>query len=138
MISISRLTRRPPRRPAPIQVSYLGYIGSMGADFVDYVIGDPVALSADQQQYYDEKIVHLPVCYQPNGSSREMSKRRFVREECGLPENAFVFCCFNASYKIAPDVFAIWMRLLASVPGSVLWLRGDQPAGGNQPAPGSG
>ena len=114
-------------RPAPIQVSYLGYIGSMGADFIDYIVADPVALPMAQQQFYDEKIVHLPVSYQPNGASREISARRFTREDCGLPEQGFVFCCFNTSYKIAPDVFAIWMRLLATLPGSVLWLVGGNP-----------
>jgi protein O-GlcNAc transferase len=114
-------------RPAPIQVSYLGYIGSMGADFVDYVVADSVALPMAQQPFYHEKIVHLPVSYQPNGSSREISARRFTRADCGLPEQGFVFCCFNASYKITPDVFAIWMRLLATVPDSVLWLVGTNP-----------
>ncbi len=114
-------------RPAPIQVSYLGYIGSMGADFIDYIVADPVALPMAQQQFYDEKIVHLPVSYQPNGASREISARCFTREDCGLPEQGFVFCCFNTSYKIAPDVFAIWMRLLATLPGSVLWLVGGNP-----------
>ena len=114
-------------RPAPIQINYLGYIGSMGADFIDYVIADPVALPMAHQQFYDEKIVHLPVSYQPNGTSREISARRFTRDDCGLPSQGFVFCCFNTSYKIAPDVFAIWMRLLASVPGSVLWLVGGNP-----------
>jgi protein O-GlcNAc transferase len=114
-------------RPAPIQVSYLGYIGSMGADFIDYIVADPVALPLAQQRFYDEKIVHLPVSYQPNGTTRETSPRRFSREGCGLPERGFVFCCFNTSYKIAPDVFAIWMRLLATVPDSVLWLVGGNP-----------
>jgi protein O-GlcNAc transferase len=115
------------QRPAPIQVSYLGYIGSMGADFIDYIVADPVALPMSLQQYYDERIVHLPVSYQPNGKSREMSAHCFTREECGLPPEGFVFCCFNASYKIGPETFAIWMRLLASVPGSVLWLAGTDP-----------
>jgi predicted O-linked N-acetylglucosamine transferase (SPINDLY family) len=115
------------RRPAPIQVGYLGYIGSMGADFVDYIVADPVALPMAQQAYYDEKIVHLPVCYQPNGDSREISARRVTRTECGLPERGFVFCCFNSSYKITPDVFGSWMRLLGSLPGSVLWLIKTDP-----------
>ena len=114
-------------RPAPIQANYLGYIGSMGADFIDYVIGDPVALPMDQQRYYHEKIVHLPVCYQPNGTSRPISSRRFTRDECGLPEQGFVFCCFNGSHKLGPDDFAIWMRLLGLVPASVLWLGGTNP-----------
>jgi predicted O-linked N-acetylglucosamine transferase (SPINDLY family) len=115
------------RRPAPIQVSYLGYIGSMGAPFIDYVLADSVALPMEQQQYYDEKIVHLPVSYQPNSSTREMPGRSYDRNDCGLPQHGFVFCCFNTSYKISPDVFGLWMRLLASVQGSVLWLVGTNP-----------
>jgi predicted O-linked N-acetylglucosamine transferase (SPINDLY family) len=115
------------QRPAPIQVSYLGYIGSMGADFIDYIVADPIALPMTQQEYYDEKIVHLPVCYQPNGHSREISARHITRTECGLPERGFVFCCFNSSYKITPDVFGSWMRLLGFVPGSVLWLIKTDP-----------
>jgi predicted O-linked N-acetylglucosamine transferase (SPINDLY family) len=114
-------------RPAPLQVSYLGYIGSMGADFVDYVIADAVALPSDQQEFYDERIVHLPVSYQANGTSRAITDRQFSRVECGLPVHGCVFCCFNTSYKITPKIFAIWMRLLAGVPDSVLWLVGADP-----------
>jgi predicted O-linked N-acetylglucosamine transferase (SPINDLY family) len=115
------------QRPAPIQASWLGYIGSMGADFIDYIIADRVALPMDEQDCYDERIVHLPGCYQSNGRSRAIADRRFTRAECGLPERGFVFCCFNASYKITPAMFAVWMRLLAAVPDSVLWLVGSHP-----------
>jgi len=109
-------------RPAPIQVNFLGYPGTMGADFIDYIIADPVTLPMDQQAFYDERIVHLPDCYQPNDSRRRTADKTPSRAECGLPERGFVFCCFNNSYKITPKFFAIWMRLLAAVPGSVLWL----------------
>lgn len=109
-------------RPAPIQVNYLGYPGSMGCDFIDYVIADPIAVPMDQQPFYDEKIVHLPDCYQPNDSQRRIADLTPSRADCGLPERGFVFCCFNNSYKLTPRFFTIWMRLLAAVPGSVLWL----------------
>ncbi|HEY5225617.1 MAG TPA: tetratricopeptide repeat protein, partial [Methylovirgula sp.] len=109
-------------RPAPIQVNYLGYPGSMGCDFIDYVIADPIAVPVEQQGFYDEKIVHLPDCYQPNDSQRRIADLTPSRADCGLPERGFVFCCFNNSYKLTPRFFTIWMRLLAAVPDSVLWL----------------
>lgn len=109
-------------RPAPIQVNYLGYPATMGADFIDYIIADDFILPADQQPFYDEKIVHLPGCYQPNDTKRVIANRVPSRAECGLPEDAFVFCSFNNTYKITPEMFALWMRLLKAVPGSVLWL----------------
>jgi protein O-GlcNAc transferase len=117
-------------RPAPIQVSYLGYPGTMGADFIDYLIADETVLPFDQQPYYTEKIVHLPDCYQVNDSKREIPARTPARRGAGLPEEGFVFCCFNNNYKITPPVFDVWMRLLAAVGGSVLWLfqdNGDAP-----------
>jgi len=112
-------------RPAPIQVSYLGYPGTMGADFIDYVIADKIVLPFDQQPYYTEKIVHLPDCYQVNDSKREIAARTPARREAGLPEEGFVFCCFNNNYKITPPVFDVWMRLLGAIEGSVLWLFQD-------------
>ncbi|GGF66970.1 hypothetical protein GCM10007301_28250 [Azorhizobium oxalatiphilum] len=115
-------------RPAPVQVNFLGYPGSMGADFIDYIIGDkvvtPLAAAAD----YDEKIVQLPGAYQPNDGRRAISAHIPSRAECGLPEEGFVFCCFNNTYKITPAVFDVWMRLLDAVPGSVLWLFEANPA----------
>ncbi|RDI54836.1 putative O-linked N-acetylglucosamine transferase (SPINDLY family) [Microvirga subterranea] len=110
------------RRPAPIQVNYLGYPGTMGADFIDYIIGDPIVTPMDQQRYFVEKIVQLPHCYQPNDTKRVISTDVPTRAECGLPEDAFVFCCFNNNYKLTPAVFDVWMRLLRAVPRSVLWL----------------
>lgn len=109
-------------RPAPIQVNYLGYPSTMGADFIDYILVDPFIVPPDQQPHFTEKLVHLPECYQVNDSKRIIANRTPLRQECGLPEQGFVFCCFNNSYKITPTFFDIWMRLLKAVPGSVLWL----------------
>src|SRR5207244_1002095 len=110
------------RRPAPIQINYLGYPGTMGAGFIDYVLADKFVLPLEEQPFYDEKIVHLPDCYQPNDSKRKVSSVMPSRREAGLPEDAFVFCCFNNNYKIAAPVFDVWMRLLRSVEHGVLWL----------------
>jgi predicted O-linked N-acetylglucosamine transferase (SPINDLY family) len=112
----------PAYRPAPIQVNYLGYPGTMGADYIDYMIVDRFVVPPDQQQFYDEHLVYLPHCYQCNDDEREIAAYTPTRAECGLPEQGFVFCCFNDTYKYTPDVFDIWMRLLHAVPESVLWL----------------
>ena len=109
-------------RAAPIQVSYLGYPGTMGADFIDYIIADRVAIPEGNQTFYSEKIVYLPNCYQVNDRKRPISNRVFSRQELGLPRVGFVFCCFNNSFKITPMVFDVWMKLLLNVEGSVLWL----------------
>jgi predicted O-linked N-acetylglucosamine transferase (SPINDLY family) len=111
------------RRPAPLQVNWLGYPGSMAADCYDYVLADPVVLPHAQQPFYDEKIVHLPDCYQPNDPSRPLAG--LTRAAAGLPEAGFVFCCFNGHRKITRAVFECWMRLLSAVPGSLLWLIDD-------------
>jgi predicted O-linked N-acetylglucosamine transferase (SPINDLY family) len=112
-------------RPAPIQVNYLGFQGTMGADFIDYVIADKVVLPFDQQSYYTEKIVHLPDCYLANDSQRKIAVHNPTRVATGLPESGFVFCCFNNNYKITTPVFDVWMRLLQAIDGSVLWLLQD-------------
>jgi predicted O-linked N-acetylglucosamine transferase (SPINDLY family) len=109
-------------RAAPIQASYLGYPGTVGADFMDYVIADKLVLPFDQQPHYGEKIVHLPDCYLANDAGKPISPQVPLRAQEGLPETGFVFCCFNNSYKLSPVVFDVWMRLLARVAGSVLWL----------------
>ena len=114
-------------RPCPIQVNYLGYPGTMGADFIDYIIADNTVLPTDQAVFFTEKVVHLPDCYQANDSKRAISTVIPTRQELGLPEGSFVFCCFNNNWKISVPVFDIWMRLLSSVPGSVLWLIEDSP-----------
>lgn len=110
------------KRCAPIQVSYLGYPGTMGVPFIDYIIADRVLVPAPDQGLYTEKVVYLPDSFQANDSRRQISDRVFAREECGLPASGFVFCCFNNTYKITPAIFDVWMRVLDRVPGSVLWL----------------
>jgi len=112
-------------RPAPIQVNYLGYPGTMGADFIDYIIADRTIIPISQQSDFSEKIAYLPDSCQASDSTRAISEKAFIREECGLPNDAFVFCCFNNNYKITPDIFDLWMRIMIKVPGSVLWLRRD-------------
>ncbi|MEJ2117043.1 MAG: tetratricopeptide repeat protein [Alphaproteobacteria bacterium] len=109
-------------RPAPIQVNYLGYPGTLGADFIDYIIGDAFLTPMDQAEYYQEKIVQLPGSYQPNDTKRTIAAETPTRAECGLPEEGFVFCCFNGPYKITPHQFSVWMQLLRETPNSVLWL----------------
>jgi len=114
-------------RPAPIQVNYLGYPGTMAAPFIDYILVDDFVVPADQQPFFTEKLVHLPGCYQVNDSQRQIAAHTPSRAECGLPEGGFVFCCFNSNHKITPEVFEVWMCLLKAVPGSVLWLLEDNP-----------
>ena len=107
---------------APIQVSYLAFPGTTGANFIDYVIADKTVISQELKKYYSEKIIFLPGTYQVNDSAKKISDKVFTREEMGLPNDSFVFCCFNKNYKILPRVFDIWMNLLKKVKGSVLWL----------------
>lgn len=114
-------------RPAPIQVNYLGYPGTMGCSYFDYIIADPHVIPADQQQYYSEKIAYLPDTYQANDNKRPIAAKTISRQQAGLPESGFVFCCFNNNYKINPQIFDIWMRLLHQIEGSVLWLLEDNP-----------
>ncbi|MBV8754735.1 MAG: tetratricopeptide repeat protein [Hyphomicrobiales bacterium] len=112
-------------RPAPVQVQYLGFAGTMGTDFIDYVIADPLILPFDQQAHWAEKIVHLPECYLVNDRKRAIAREPVSREAAGLPETGFVFCCFNTTRKITAAVFDVWMRLLGKIAGSVLWLARD-------------
>jgi protein O-GlcNAc transferase len=109
-------------RPAPVQVNYLGYPATMGADFIDYIIVDPFVVPANQQAFFTERLVHLPGSYQVNDRRREVAKARTSREDHGLPADGLVFCSFNNSYKISPVFFDVWMRLLRSIPDSILWL----------------
>jgi protein O-GlcNAc transferase len=111
-------------RAAPIQVNYLGYPGTMGADYFDYLIADKMVIPEEAKPYYTEKIAYLP-SYQPNDSTRFISDRKFTKQDLGLPDEGFVFCCFNDNYKIMPDTFDGWMRILQSVPDSVLFLYKD-------------
>ena len=109
-------------RAAPIQVNYMGYPGTMGANYIDYLVADPILIPADDRQHYAEKIIYLPDMYHPNDTTRSISDAVFTRAQLGLPPHGFVFCCFNNSYKITPEMFDDWMWILGQVPGSVLWL----------------
>jgi predicted O-linked N-acetylglucosamine transferase (SPINDLY family) len=115
-------------RAAPIQVNYLGYPGTMGAEYMDYLVADTTVVPEETQKHFTEKIIYLPHSYMPSDSSRPIAIREFKREELGLPSTGFVFCCFNNSYKIVPSVFACWMRILNRLDGSVLWLAQNNPA----------
>ena len=114
-------------RPAPIQVSYLGFAGTMGAPYIDYIVADRIVIPKAQQEFYSEKVVTLPDSYQANDVTRLIADREFTRSELGLPAARFVFCCFNNNYKILPRIFDCWMRILRQVEGSVLWLLEDNP-----------
>jgi protein O-GlcNAc transferase len=109
-------------KPAPVQMSWLGYLGTLGAPWYDYVLTDRFAAPPELQPFFTERFLYLPDCYCPSDTKRPIAPLPPTRAACGLPEQGVVFCCFNASYKILPAVFDIWMRLLARVPGSVLWL----------------
>jgi predicted O-linked N-acetylglucosamine transferase (SPINDLY family) len=108
-------------RAAPIQLSYLGYLGTMGAEYIDYLIADTTIIPEADQRHYAEKIVYLP-SYQANDTKRRIADKAFTRAELGLPQTGFVFCCLNNNYKITPGTFDGWMRILKQVEGSVLWL----------------
>lgn len=115
-------------RPAPVQISYLGYLATSGADFIDYLIGDRVVTPNEHAAYYTEKLIQLPHCYQIISPIAQAS-RKLTRKDVGLDKDKFVFCCFNRLYKIQRPVFACWMEILKQVPQSVLWLyRTNQPA----------
>jgi protein O-GlcNAc transferase len=112
-------------RPAPVAVNYLGFPSTMGTDFIDYIIADPIIVPEADQRFYAEKVAYLPNSYQVNDRDRAIADKVFTRVELGLPEDGFVFCSFNNNYKITAAEFDIWMRLLAKVEGSVLWLLQD-------------
>jgi predicted O-linked N-acetylglucosamine transferase (SPINDLY family) len=119
-------------RPAPVQVNYLGYPGTTGADFMDYIIADRITIPDQQHPFYTEKVVHVPDSYQPTDSTRRIGEWTPTRSEVGLPESGFVFSSFVAHYKIVPAIFDCWMRLLTEIEGSVLWLlAGNEHAVGN-------
>ncbi|WIY25780.1 tetratricopeptide repeat protein [Parasedimentitalea psychrophila] len=107
---------------APIQISYLGYPGTMATPCMDYLIADTVVVPPEQREHYSEQLIYLPDSYQPNDDHRIIAQAPVSRASCGLPEDAVVLCCFNSSYKITPQEFDIWMRILSSVPKAVLWL----------------
>ncbi|NQU57367.1 MAG: tetratricopeptide repeat protein [Rhodospirillales bacterium] len=109
-------------RPAPVQAAYLGFPGTTGADFLDYILTDPIVTPEDQAPYYSEQLVYLPHCYQINDHNQKISDAPVTRTNFGLPEEGLIFCSFNSNYKIEPVMFELWMDLLKKVPGSVLWL----------------
>ncbi len=109
-------------RAVPIQVNYIGYVSTMGASYMDYIMGDADVIPVEHEAFYAEKVARLPDVYQVNDSKRVIAERTPSRAEVGLPETGFVFCCFNNNYKITPAVFDIWIRLLKRIEGSVLWL----------------
>jgi predicted O-linked N-acetylglucosamine transferase (SPINDLY family) len=115
-------------RAAPLQVNYLGYLGTMGANYVDYIVADRTVVTAESESHFSEKIIYLPDCFQVNDRKRLIAEEIFTREKLGLPSSGFVFCCFNTNYKILPTTFAAWMRILKRVPGSVLLLYGGYDA----------
>jgi predicted O-linked N-acetylglucosamine transferase (SPINDLY family) len=115
-------------RPAPVQVNFLGYPGTMAASYVDYIVADRFVIPDEHRAFYPEKIVTLPDAYQCNDRRRAIADATPSRAELGLPERAFVFCCFNNSNKITPEIFSLWMRLLHQVDGGVLWLLEDNAA----------
>jgi predicted O-linked N-acetylglucosamine transferase (SPINDLY family) len=115
-------------RSSPIQVNYLGFPGTIGASYMDYLIADQYVIPPSSYPFYSEKIVSLPHSYQANDRNRIISDKIYSRDELGLPQDAFVFCCFNNNYKIQPETFSCWMRILERVPTSVLWLLKDNAA----------
>lgn len=116
-------------RPAPVQVNYLGFPATMGADYIDYLLADAFVIPEAMQQHYAEKVVRLPGCFQANDDKRVIAQPLPTRAEAGLPESGFVFCAFNNLHKFTPRLFDVWMRLLARVPDSVLWIAaGDATA----------
>jgi protein O-GlcNAc transferase len=116
------------QRPAPIQANFLGYPGTMGATYFDYIIADRIVVPENHDTFYPEKVVTLPGAYQCNDRKREIAAHTPTRSQAGLPETGVVFCCFNNNNKIQPGTFSIWMRILAQVPDSVLWLLQDNEA----------
>jgi len=115
-------------RPAPVQAAYLGFAGTTGSEFIDYLIADRFVIPEEDRRHYSEQVVYLPDTFMVNHSSRLMAEPAPRRAQAGLPENGFVFCCLGNNYKITPEVFDVWMRLLQKVEDSVLWLSLDNPA----------
>jgi predicted O-linked N-acetylglucosamine transferase (SPINDLY family) len=112
-------------RAAPIQINYLGYPGTMAANYMDYIIADSVTIPKEMQNKYQEKVLYMPFTYQVNDGSRKISEKNYSRGDFGLPDQGFVFCCFNNNYKITPSVFDSWIEILNQVENSVLWLLED-------------
>jgi predicted O-linked N-acetylglucosamine transferase (SPINDLY family) len=109
-------------RPAGVQVNYLGFPGTIGSKYIDYILCDQTVVPLESKKFYNEKIIYLPDSYQANDTKRNISGKKFLREELSLPKESFVFCCFNNNYKITPNMFDVWARLLKKIDNSVLWL----------------
>jgi hypothetical protein len=118
-------------RAAPIQVNYLGYPGTTGAQYMDYIIADNIVIPENNRNFFSEKIVYLPNSYQANDSKKNISEKKFTRSEIGLPKTGFVFCCFNSNVKITPVIFNLWMKILKKVNGSTLWLLEEDTVANN-------
>ena len=114
-------------RPAPIQINYLGFPGTIGSTYIDYILCDQTVVPSQSKKFYNEKIIYLPNSYQANDTKRKISEKKFLREELSLPKESFVFCCFNSNYKITPNMFDVWAILLKKIDNSVLWLIEDNP-----------
>jgi predicted O-linked N-acetylglucosamine transferase (SPINDLY family) len=110
-------------RPAPVQIRYMGFPGTTGSDFFDYLMADPIVAPPEQSTFYSEALVYLPGSYQINDNTQTMSHKGFNRYDCSLPSEGTVFCSFNTAYKITPEIFSCWMQILQQIPGSVLWLK---------------
>jgi len=109
-------------RPAGIQINYLGFPGTIGSKYIDYILCDKTVVPLESKKFYNEKIIYFPDSYQANDTKRNISDKKFLREELSLPKKSFVFCCFNNNYKITPNMFDVWARLLKKIDNSVLWL----------------
>ncbi len=115
-------------RPAPLQINFLGFAGTAGAPYVDYLIGDNVTIPPGQESFFSERVVRMPHAFMPNDDAQRIAPGVPQRRDLGLPDAGFVFCSFNNIYKLNPTTFDVWMRLLRETPGSVLWLRGGADA----------
>ena len=113
------------KRCAPLQISYLGYPGTLASDSIDYLVADKTLIPDENKKFYSEKIIYMPNTYQVNDSTLKVSEKKFERKDLGLPEKGIVFCSFNQSYKILPDMFKIWTQIIKKVENSVLWLMTD-------------
>ena len=118
-------------KPALCQVNYLGFPGTIGIKYMDYIIADKIVIPEESKIHYGEKVAYLPNSYQANDDQRKISDKKFSRAKLGLPENAFIFACFNNNYKITPLVFDSWVKILSLVEGSILWLLADNPMAKN-------
>lgn len=112
-------------RAAPIQINYLGYLGTMGVSYIDYIVADKYVIPEENKNFYNEKIIYLPNSFLPSDELRSISNKNYTRKDFGLPENKFIFCCFNNITKINPEIFSIWMKILKNNEKSILWLSSE-------------